>query len=134
MSVPLPAGSRVMTEGKVGLLVRDGTKVTPDTRKGLLRVIRVSDHHFFRRCSGNRRCSRSVGACRPKMGYCTWSGGRGRTRATQMHLNTMRSCFQMKQSSRRYTAVDCLHISVLKDSSAAAAATAVAAVHCALCC
>ncbi|WIA41801.1 hypothetical protein OEZ86_009133 [Tetradesmus obliquus] len=32
-----------MAEGRVGLLVRDGTKVTPDTRKGLLRVIRTED-------------------------------------------------------------------------------------------
>jgi hypothetical protein len=46
MSVPLPAGARVMVEGKVGLLNRDGTKVTPDTRKGLLRVVRVSKGHF----------------------------------------------------------------------------------------
>lgn len=32
-----------MAEGRVGLLVRDGTKVTPDTRKGLLRVIKTED-------------------------------------------------------------------------------------------
>lgn len=39
----VPAGARVLVEFKAGRLIRDGTLVKPDTRKGLLRVIRVRE-------------------------------------------------------------------------------------------
>lgn len=38
----LPAGSRLLVEGRFGRLTRDGKTLAPDTRKGLLRVLRVS--------------------------------------------------------------------------------------------
>ncbi|KAI8476022.1 MAG: adhesion molecule [Monoraphidium minutum] len=39
----LPAGSRLICEGRFGKLVRDGKTLKPDTRKGMLRVIRTED-------------------------------------------------------------------------------------------
>eukprot|EP00775_Hariotina_reticulata_P004635 gene4635-4888_t len=39
----LPAGARLLVEFKAGRLIKDGTTVRPDTRKGLLRVIRTED-------------------------------------------------------------------------------------------
>jgi hypothetical protein len=37
----LPAGSRLLAEGRMGLLLRDGKTLKPDTRKGMLRAVRV---------------------------------------------------------------------------------------------
>lgn len=37
----LPAGAWLLVEFRAGRLIRDGSTVTPDQRKGLLRVIRV---------------------------------------------------------------------------------------------
>lgn len=39
----LPAGARLLCEGRFGKLSRDGKTLKPDTRKGLLRIVRTED-------------------------------------------------------------------------------------------
>lgn len=39
----LPAGSKLLAEGRVGRIIKDGTTAKPDPRKGLLRVLRTED-------------------------------------------------------------------------------------------
>ncbi|GBF95298.1 26S proteasome regulatory subunit [Raphidocelis subcapitata] len=39
----IPAGARLLAEARLGLLLREGKTLTPDTRKGMLRVIRTED-------------------------------------------------------------------------------------------
>jgi hypothetical protein len=37
----LPAGSRLLCEFRAGRIIKEGTTAKPDTRKGLVRVLRV---------------------------------------------------------------------------------------------
>jgi hypothetical protein len=37
----LPAGSRLLCEFRAGRIVKEGTTAKPDTRRGLVRVLRV---------------------------------------------------------------------------------------------
>lgn len=44
MSLPvLPAGCKLLVEFRAGRILKEGTTAKPDTRKGLVRVLRVRD-------------------------------------------------------------------------------------------
>jgi hypothetical protein len=62
----LPAGAKLLGQGRFGRLNKDGKTLVPDTRKGMLRIVRV------RRTSATPAGPRrpAPGACAPRGCAC----------------------------------------------------------------
>jgi len=113
----LPAGSKALVEFKAGRILKEGSTAKPDTRKGLVRILRVSNNNCC--CAtyvpgtvaafaatptavhSTAMLTQQLLHCRLRMACCTWSGGAGRMKMG-LGQSLMRLSFQRKQSGKRY--------------------------------